>query len=77
MALNPLRIRRSIIDIGATDDQAAEFTEGLQEGFVDLVTKDDLLKALEALEHRIVNRLLLAMIGLSAVIIIGVVALLT
>jgi len=72
MALNPLRIRRSIVDIGANDAQADEFTEALAEGFTDLATKKDL----EALEERIVNRLLLAMIGITAVI-IGAVALLT
>jgi hypothetical protein len=72
MALNPLRIRRSIVDMGATSEQADEFTEALQEGFADLATKQDL----EALEHRIVNRLLLAMIGIAAII-IGAVALLT
>ena len=72
MALNPLRIRRTIVHIGATSEQADEFTEALQEGFTDLATKEDL----EAQEHRIVNRLLIAMIGLTAVI-IGAVALLT
>ena len=72
MALNPLRIRRSIVDIGANDAQADEFTEALAEGFTDLATKKDL----KALEERIVNRLLIAMIGIAAVI-IGAVALLT
>ncbi len=72
MALNPLRIRRSIVDIGATSEQADEFTEAVHEGFEDLATKQDL----EALEERIVNRLLIAMIGIAAVI-IGAVALLT
>ena len=72
MALNPLRIRRSIVDIGANDAQADEFTEALAEGFTDLATKKDL----EALEERIVNRLLIAMIGFAAVN-IGAVALLT
>ncbi len=74
MALNPLRIRRSVINLGATEDQADEATEALIEGFAGLVTTEDLHAALGALEHRIVNRLLLAMIGLSAVI-IGSVAL--
>lgn len=74
MALNPLRIRRSFINLGATEDQADEATEALAEGFAGLVTTEDLQAALGALEHRIVNRLLLAMIGLSAVI-IGAVAL--
>ncbi len=35
MALNPLRIRRSIVDIGATPEQADEFSEALSEGFED------------------------------------------
>ncbi len=72
MALNPLRFRRSIADIGASAEQADEFTEALHEGFEDLATKQDL----EALEERIVNRLLISMIGIAAVI-IGAVALLT
>lgn len=72
MALNPIRIRRSIVDIGANDAQADEFTEALSEGFDDLATKEDL----KALEERIVNRLLIGMIGIAAVI-IGAVALLT
>ena len=76
MALNPLRIRRSFINLGATEDQADEATEALQEGFAGLVTTKDLYTALDALEHRIVNRLLLAMIGIAAII-IGAVALLT
>ena len=76
MALNPLRIRRSIISLGATDEQADEFTEALSEGLNDLVTKDDLRTELQAMEQRIVNRLLIAMIGTAAVI-IGAVALLT
>ncbi|MCY4618471.1 MAG: hypothetical protein OXD50_07955 [Chloroflexi bacterium] len=76
MALNPIRIRRSIVDIGANDAQADEFTEAVSEGFEDLVTKDDLRLELQAMEQRIVNRLLIAMIGIAAVI-IGAVALLT
>ena len=63
MALNPLRIRRSFLSLGATDEQADEVTEALSEGFSDLVTKEDLRSQLEALEQRIVNRLLIAMIG--------------
>ena len=76
MALNPLRIRRSFISLGASDDQADEVTEALSEGFAGLVTKDDLWVALDAMEQRIVNRLLIAMIGTAAAI-IGAVALLT
>ena len=76
MASNPLRVRRSIIDIGANDAQADEFTEAVSEGFEGLVTKDDLRLELQAMEQRIVNRLLIAMIGTAAVI-IGAVALLT
>ena len=76
MALNPIRIRRSIFDIGANEAQADEFTEAVSEGFEGLVTKDDLRLELQAMEQSIVNRLLLAMIGIAAVI-IGAVALLT
>ena len=76
MALNPIRIRRSIVDLGATSEQADEFTEALKEGHSDLVTKEDLRNELAALEQRIVNRLLIAMIGTAAVV-IGAVALLT
>lgn len=72
MALNPLRIRRNLVSLGATDEQADEFTEAIQEGFTDLTTKKDL----ESLEERIVNRLLIAIIATAAVI-IGAVALLT
>ncbi len=76
MALNPTRLRRSFNAFGATDEQADEATEALSEGFTDLVTKGDLHLALESMEQRIVNRLLVAMIGIAAVI-IGAVALLT
>jgi len=72
MALNPIRLRRSIVDIGANDAQADELTEAVAEGFTDLATKRDL----NALEERIVNRLLIAMIGIAAVV-IEAVALLT
>lgn len=64
------------MDIGATSDQADGFTEALSEGFDDLVTKNDLRLELQAMEQRIVNRLLIAMVGIAAVI-IGAVALLT
>ena len=76
MPFNPIRIRRSIVDIGANDAQADEFTEAVSEGFEGLVTKDDLRLELQAMEQRIVNRLLIAMIAIAAVI-IGAVALLT
>lgn len=65
MALNPLRIRRSIVDIGATDGQADEFTEALQEGFQGSVTKEDLARALSELEHRLMNRVMLLGIALT------------
>ena len=68
MALSPLRIRRSIVDIGANDAQADEFTEAVSEGFDDLLTKDDLHKGTDAFEQRIIRRLLVAMIGMAAVI---------
>ena len=65
MVLNPLRIRRSIVDIGATPQQADEFTEALQEGLQDLVTKEDLARALSELEHRLMNRVMLFGIALT------------
>ena len=65
MALNPIRIRRSIAAIGATPEQADEFTEALQEGFRDLVTRDDLARALSELEHRLMNRVMLFGIALT------------
>ena len=78
MPFNPIRIRRSIVDIGANDGQADEFTEAVSEGFEGLVTKDDLRLELQAMEQRIVNRLLIAMIAIAiAAVIIGAVALLT
>ena len=76
MALNPLRIRRSIVDIGANDAQADEFTEAVPEGFDDLLTKNDLHNGIDAFEQRIFRRLLAAMIAMAAVI-IGATALLT
>ena len=76
MPFNPIRIRRSNVNIGANDGQADEFTEAVSEGFEGLVTKDDLRLELQAMEQRIVNRLLIAMIAIAAVI-IGAVALLT
>ena len=72
MAFNPIRVRRSIVDIGATSEQADELTEALSEGFSDLPTKQDL----RALEERIVNRVLIALMA-TAALIIGAVALLT
>lgn len=64
------------MDIGATSDQADDFTEALSEGFDDLLTRDDLHKGIDAFEQRIIRRLLVAMIGMTAVI-IGATALLT
>ncbi len=72
MALNPLRIRRSIVDIGATPEQGDGFAEGQGEGFQDLVGNEDLARALSELEQRLINRLLIAMIGIAAVIISAV-----
>ena len=76
MALNPLRVRRSIVDTGGTSEQADDFTEALPERLCDLLTKDDLLNGLDAFEQRIIRKLLVAMIGMAAVI-IGATALLT
>ena len=76
MALNPIRIRRSIVEIGANEAQADEFTEAVSEGFDDLLTKDDLSNGLDTFEQRIEKRLVIAMIGM-AVLIIGATALLT
>ena len=72
MALNHFAFVAALWILVRTSEQADEFTEAVHEGFEDLATKQDL----EALEERIVNRLLIAMIGLAAVI-IGAVALLT
>ena len=68
MAMRVLRIRRVLIGMGATDEQADEFVEAMD----DLATKEDLAH----LETRIVNRMLTIQIAISAVI-IGAVALLT
>ncbi len=65
MALNPIRLRRSIVSIGANDEQADEFTEALQEGFTDLVTKEDLARAMTELEHRLMNRVVVFGIALT------------
>ena len=72
MAIRAVRIRRVVREIGTTDEQADEFVEAMD----DYATKQDLLNALEAMEHRIVNRLLIALMA-TAALIIGAVALLT
>ena len=82
MALNPIRLRRSIINIGATDTQADEFVEAIDEGFDEVATKGDVAQAknelqatMEAMEQRIVNRIMLGVIAIAGII-IGAVALL-
>ena len=72
MAIRVLKIRRVMISIGASDEQADEFVEAMD----DLVTKEDLARALSEMEHRLLNRMLLAGIGLTGIN-IGAVALLT
>ena len=58
MAMRVLKIRRVMIGIGATDEQADEFVEAMD----DLATKDDL----DHQETRLVNRMLLIGMGLTA-----------
>lgn len=57
MAMRVLKIRRVMISIGATDDQADEFVEALD----DLVTKPDL----DHLENRIIRQVLVVGILLT------------
>ncbi len=76
MPFNPIRIRRSNVDIGTNDAQADEFTEAVSKRFDNLLTKDDLYKATDTFEQRIIRKLLFPMIGYAAVI-IGATALLT
>ena len=63
MRFNPIRIRRSIVDIGANDAQADEFTEAVSKRFDNLLTKNDLYKGTDTFEQRIIRKLLVAMIG--------------
>lgn len=58
MAMRVLKIRRVMIGIGATDEQADEFVEAMD----DLATKDDL----DHQETRLVNRMLLIGMALTA-----------
>ena len=67
-----LKIRRVMIAVGATDEQADEFVEAMD----DLATKEGMHRALSELETRIINRVLIIQIGIAAVI-IGAMALLT
>ena len=76
MPFNPIRIRRSNVNIGANDAQADEFTEAASKRFDNLLTKDDLYKGTDTFKQRVVRRLSIAMIGMAAVI-IGATALLT
>lgn len=72
MALRVLKIRRVMVSIGASDEQADEFVEAMDE----LVTKEDMHRAFAEQEARLVNRMLTIQIAIAAVI-IGAVALLT
>ena len=72
MAMRALQIRRTLISIGATDDQADEFAEAMDE----FVTKDHLDRALREQDHRIMNRVMLFGMGLTSIN-IGATALLT
>jgi len=68
MAMRVLRIRRVMIAIGASDDQADEFVEALD----DLATKEDV----QSLLAKQLNRILIGQIAIAGVIISSV-ALLT
>lgn len=70
MSLNVLRIRRAVVEMGASDEQADEFADALG----GLVTAADMHQFGRNLEARIVNRILLAMIALTGIN-IGAVAL--
>ena len=72
MAMRALRLRRVLISIGASDDQADEFVNAIDE----LPSKQDLGRALAEMEQRLVNRMLLIGIGLSGLV-IAAMALLT
>ncbi len=63
MSLNLLRIRRTAVEMGATDAQADEFADSLS----NLVTRDDLHRFGANLETRIVNRILIVMIALTGI----------
>ena len=56
-----LKIRRVMIAVGATDEQADEFVEAMD----DLVTKEDMHRALSELETRLINRMLMIQIGMG------------
>ena len=72
MAMRALKVRRTLISIGATDEQADEFAESMDE----FVTKEDLNRALRELEHRLMNRVMLFGITVTGLN-IGATALLT
>ena len=72
MAMRALRLRRVLISIGASDDQADEFVNAIDE----LPSKPDLSRALAEMEQRLVNRMLPIGIGLSGLV-IAAMALLT
>ena len=74
MALNLLKLRRAARDLGATDHQADEFAES----FTDVATKQDLRElrdqlrreiddALNSLESRLLNRLILATVAIGGI----------
>ena len=61
MAIRVLKIRRVMISIGASDEQADEFVEAMD----DLVTKEDLIRSLSELEHRLMHRVIILGIALT------------
>ena len=68
LAIRVLKIRRAVIAVGATDEQADEFAEAMDE----LPTKE----VLDALLAKQLNRILLAQLGFAGVI-VGAIASLT
>ena len=60
-----VKLRRVLKGLRATDDQSEEFIEAMD----DFATKDYLYEELKALESRLFNKMVLAMIALGGVII--------
>ena len=60
-----VKLRRVLKGMGATDQQSDEFIDAMD----DFATKDYLHQELKALESRLFNKMLLAMIALGGVII--------
>ena len=72
MAMRVLKIRRVMIAVGATDEQADEFVEAMD----DVATKDDVDRSNRELEHRLMNRVYMLGFLLTGIN-IGAMALLT